>query len=60
MSITQILDKNVTFTNLHQINHYIKKKVYSTDIKVFNSLQQSIDNLSDNPKQFKSTLKKYL
>jgi len=55
-----MLDKSVTFTNLHRINHYIKKKVYSPDIKVFNSFQQSTNNLSDNPKQFKSTLKKYL
>jgi len=27
MSIKYILDKNVTFTNLHQIYHYIKKEL---------------------------------
>jgi len=26
MSITYILDKNVTFTNFHQVYHYINKK----------------------------------
>jgi hypothetical protein len=34
--------------------------VYSVGIKVWNHLTQSIKNLSDNPKQFKSALKNYL
>jgi hypothetical protein len=59
MSITYILDKNVTLTNLHQIYHCIRKESTS-DTKVFNSLAHSIKNLGDNPKQFKSVLKKYL
>ena len=58
-SITYIPDKSVTLTNLQQIYHYIKKESTS-DITVFNSLAHSIKNLGDNPKQFKSVLKKYL
>jgi hypothetical protein len=34
--------------------------VYSVRIKVWNHLPQSIKNLSDNPKHFKSALKNYL
>jgi hypothetical protein len=37
-----------------------QKGVCSSDMKVFNNLLQSIVNLSDNPKQFKSALKIYL
>jgi hypothetical protein len=37
-----------------------QKGVYCTGIKVFNSLPQSIKNLSDDTKQFKSALKNYL
>jgi len=37
----------------------IKKRVCSIDIKIFNSLPQSITNLSDNLTQFKSVLKNY-
>ena len=37
-----------------------QKGVYSVGIKVFNSLPQDIQNLSDNPKQIKSALKNYL
>ena len=37
-----------------------QKGVYSTGIKVLNHLPSSIKNLSDNPKQLKSALKKYL
>ena len=36
------------------------KRVYPVGIKWFNSLPQSIKNISDNPKQFKSALKDYL
>jgi len=37
-----------------------QKGVCSSDVNVFNNLLQSIINLSDNPKQFKSALKSYL
>jgi hypothetical protein len=37
-----------------------QKGVYSTGIKMFNHLPSSIKNLGDNPKQFKSALRKYL
>jgi hypothetical protein len=37
-----------------------QKGVYSTGIKIFNHLPSSIKNLSDNPKQFKLALRKYL
>jgi hypothetical protein len=61
MSITLILDKNITTTYLHHIYHYIKREsVYFTGIKVFNNLQQSVKNLSNDIKQFKSALKNYL
>jgi hypothetical protein len=55
-----INNKNITSANLNQIYYYIKKGVYSTGTKVFNCLPQSIQNISGNPKQFKSTLKNYL
>jgi hypothetical protein len=42
------------------MSHFIKKGVYSTGIKVFNGLPQGIQNVSGNPKQFKSALKNYL
>jgi hypothetical protein len=60
MSITWILDKDMTTTYLHQIYRYIKKGVYFTGIKVYNNLPQSIKNLSNDTKQFKSALKNYL
>jgi hypothetical protein len=37
-----------------------QKGVYSTGIKIFNHLPPRIRNLSDNPKQFKLALRKYL
>jgi hypothetical protein len=37
-----------------------QKGVYSTGIKVFNHHPSNIKNLSDDPKQFKSALSKYL
>ena len=37
-----------------------QKGIYSVGIKIFNSLPQDIQNLSDNPKQIKSALKNYL
>jgi hypothetical protein len=37
-----------------------KKGVYSTGTKIFNHLPSSIKNLNDNPKQFKSALRKHL
>jgi len=49
----------MAFTNLHQY-YYCIKRVYSIDINVFNSLPHSVKNLSDNPKQFKSTITNYL
>ena len=49
----------MAFTNLYQYYHCINT-VYSIDINVFNSLPQSVKNLSDNPKQFKSAIKNYL
>jgi hypothetical protein len=36
------------------------KGIYFTGIKVFNNLPQSIKNLSNDTKQFKSALKNYL
>ena len=57
--VYQIVDKNATFTSLHRIYHCIKKGVFSFGIKLFDSLPQGIKFLSDNPKQFKSTLKNY-
>ena len=51
-------NKNITSAN--QIYHYIKKGVCSTGIRVFNSLPKSIQNVSGNPKQFKSALMNYL
>jgi len=49
--------------NFHQSSSNLslyQKGVYSVGIKVMNHLPQSIKNLSDNPKQFKSALKNYL
>jgi hypothetical protein len=37
-----------------------QKGVYFTGIKVFNKLSQSIKNLNNDTKQFKSTLQNYL
>jgi hypothetical protein len=37
-----------------------QKGVYFTSIKVFNDLPQSIKNLSNDTKQFKSELKNYI
>jgi hypothetical protein len=37
-----------------------QKEVYFTGIKMFNNLPQSIKNLSNGTKQFKSALKNYL
>jgi hypothetical protein len=37
-----------------------QKGVYFTGIKVFNNLPQSIKNLSNDTKQFKSALENYL
>ena len=34
-----------------------QKEVYSAGVNLFNSLPQTIKRLSDNPKQFKLTLK---
>ena len=59
MSITQITTHHMASTNLYQYYHCIKR-VYSMDRNVFNSLPQSVKNLSDNPKQFKSAIKNYL
>jgi nuclear pore complex protein Nup62 len=39
--------QNITFTKFHQTYHYIKKE--STQLAQFNTLPQSIKNLSDNP-----------
>jgi hypothetical protein len=39
-----MLDKEVTFTNLHQIYRYMKNEF----VKVFNNLLQSTKNLNNN------------
>ena len=46
-------------SNFHQIYHYIKRGVYSIDMKVLKS-PVMYQNLIDNPEQFKSALKNYL
>jgi hypothetical protein len=49
--------------NFHQPSSNLslyQKGVHSSGIKVFNNPLQSIKNLCDNPKQFKSALKNYL
>jgi hypothetical protein len=49
--------------NFHQHSSNLslyQKVVCSSSIKVCNNLPQSIKNLSNNPKEFKSVLKDYL
>jgi hypothetical protein len=64
-----ILNYNVYNINTRQKYNYhlpstnlslYQKGVYFTGIKVFNSLPQSIKNLSNDTKQFKSALQNYL
>jgi hypothetical protein len=48
--------------NFHQLSSNLslyQKAVYSTCIKVFNSLPQNTKNLNNNPQQSKSTPKNY-
>jgi len=59
MSITKILDKNVTSTSLHQILLLYQKRIHSVGIEMLNSLPKCIKNFNDNPKQFKSAPKTY-
>jgi len=47
-------------TSLHETQNTTWQVPYSSGIKIFNNLLQSIKNLSNNPKQFKSALKNYL
>ena len=51
------LSKHISSNNSHQIQHYIKKKVFSIGMKVFNSLPQSIKNLNDKLKEVKYALR---
>ena len=49
--------------NFHQPSSVLslyQKEAYSTGILIFNSLPQSVKNLSDDPKQCKSALQNYL
>jgi hypothetical protein len=53
MSVTQILDKNISFTSLHQTYHYIQKESNQLAWKysaVYHNLS-NLSNLSDNHKQ---------
>lgn len=59
MSLTYILDKNVTFTHLHQFITISTRSLFNLH-KIFVNHPQSIKNSSDNPKQFKLALKNYL
>jgi hypothetical protein len=56
MNTRQKYNYHLPLSNLSQY----QKGVYFTGINVFNSLPQSIKNLSNDTKQFKSELKNYL
>ena len=52
--------RNCNFHQPSSNSSQYQNGVCSTGIKIFNNLPQSIKNLSDNPKQFKSSLKDYI